>query len=137
MIAAMVHKYVVAQERREPEVVLWGSGEPSREFLYVEDAARALILAPEHADSFGASVFVLMPKRDLVFAEAGADVLEGLYVVHRDLCEVFRRLAYNLDHAWRANDGAIVALTRVYSLATGALVVEILSLAVLLVGNIV
>lgn len=50
VIAAMVHKYVVAKEREEPEVVLWGSGDPSREFLYVDDAARALILAAEHAD---------------------------------------------------------------------------------------
>ena len=32
-------------------MVLWGTGEPSREFLYVDDAARALVLAAEHADS--------------------------------------------------------------------------------------
>jgi GDP-L-fucose synthase len=51
VIAAMVHKYVVAAENDEPEVVLWGTGEPSREFLYVDDAARALILAAERADS--------------------------------------------------------------------------------------
>jgi GDP-L-fucose synthase len=51
VIAAMVHKYVVAAEQGEPEVVLWGTGEPSREFLYVDDAARAMVLAAEHADS--------------------------------------------------------------------------------------
>ncbi len=51
VIAAMVHKYVVAVERDEPEVVLWGTGSPSREFLYVDDAARALILAAERYDS--------------------------------------------------------------------------------------
>jgi GDP-L-fucose synthase len=51
VIAAMVHKYVVAQERGEPEVVLWGTGNPTREFLYVDDAARALILAAEHAET--------------------------------------------------------------------------------------
>ena len=50
VIAAMVHKYVVAETHNEPEVALWGTGEPSREFLYVDDAARALILAAEHAD---------------------------------------------------------------------------------------
>lgn len=50
VIAAMVHKYVVAKERGEAEVVLWGTGSPSREFLYVDDAARALVLAAEHAD---------------------------------------------------------------------------------------
>ena len=51
VIAAMIHKYVVATERDEPEVVLWGTGEPSREFLYVDDAARALVLAAERYDS--------------------------------------------------------------------------------------
>jgi GDP-L-fucose synthase len=51
VIAAMVRKYVEAVERDEPEVVLWGTGEPSREFLYVDDAARALLLSAERYDS--------------------------------------------------------------------------------------
>ena len=51
VIAAMVHKYVVATEGGEPEVVLWGTGEPSREFLYVDDAARALALCAERLES--------------------------------------------------------------------------------------
>jgi GDP-L-fucose synthase len=50
VIAAMVHKYVVAAERGDPEVVLWGTGEPTREFLYVDDAARALLLCAEKLD---------------------------------------------------------------------------------------
>jgi GDP-L-fucose synthase len=50
VIAAMIHKYVVAAERGEPEVVLWGTGEPSREFLYVDDAARALLLCGERLE---------------------------------------------------------------------------------------
>jgi GDP-L-fucose synthase len=45
VIAAMIRKYVEAHERGEPQVVLWGTGEPTREFLYVDDAARALVLA--------------------------------------------------------------------------------------------
>jgi GDP-L-fucose synthase len=51
VIAAMVHKYVAAAERGDPEVVLWGTGEPSREFLYVDDGARALLLAAERLDT--------------------------------------------------------------------------------------
>jgi GDP-L-fucose synthase len=50
VIAAMVHKYVLAAEREDPEVVLWGTGKPSREFLYVDDAARALVLCAERLD---------------------------------------------------------------------------------------
>jgi GDP-L-fucose synthase len=51
VIAAMIHKYVLAVERGDPEVVLWGTGEPSREFLYVDDAARAILLCAERLDS--------------------------------------------------------------------------------------
>ncbi len=51
VIAAMIRKYVEAQERGDPSVTLWGTGAPSREFLYVDDAARALLLAAERLDS--------------------------------------------------------------------------------------
>jgi GDP-L-fucose synthase len=51
VIAAMVRKYVLAHESGGDEVVLWGTGEPSREFLYVDDGARALVLAAEQYDS--------------------------------------------------------------------------------------
>ena len=47
VIAAMVRKFVEADD----EVVLWGTGTPSREFLYVDDAARALVLAAEKLDT--------------------------------------------------------------------------------------
>jgi len=50
VIPAMIHKYVAAQERGEDEVVLWGTGSPSREFLYVDDAARAVVLSAEYAE---------------------------------------------------------------------------------------
>ena len=51
VIAAMTRKFVEAAQRGEQEVVLWGSGEPSREFLYVDDAARGLILSAERLDT--------------------------------------------------------------------------------------
>ena len=51
VIAAMIHKYVLATERDDPEVVLWGTGEPSREFLFVDDAARALLLCAERLET--------------------------------------------------------------------------------------
>jgi GDP-L-fucose synthase len=47
VIAAMIRKFVEAEKRGATEVVLWGTGEPTREFLYVDDAARALLLAAE------------------------------------------------------------------------------------------
>ncbi len=50
VIAAMIRKYVEAQERGDERVTLWGTGTPSREFLYVDDAAHALLLAAERLD---------------------------------------------------------------------------------------
>lgn len=50
VIAALIRKFVEAQESGGESVSVWGSGEPSREFLYVEDAARALILAAERLE---------------------------------------------------------------------------------------
>jgi GDP-L-fucose synthase len=51
VIAAMVRKFVEAVDQEKPEVVLWGTGTPSREFLYVDDGVRALLLAAEVYDS--------------------------------------------------------------------------------------
>lgn len=82
--------------------------------------------------SIAASVFILLPKKNLIFAEAGAGLYEGLYAVRNDMAEVYRRLAYELDRFWDSNDERITSLVRAYTVATGALVIEILSLAVLL-----
>jgi GDP-L-fucose synthase len=51
VIAAMVRKFVEAVDGDEDEVVLWGTGRPTREFLYVDDAARALLLAAERLET--------------------------------------------------------------------------------------
>lgn len=48
VIPAMIRKFHEAAQENAPDVVMWGSGRPSREFLYVDDAARALLLAGEH-----------------------------------------------------------------------------------------
>jgi GDP-L-fucose synthase len=47
VIPALIRKCLEARERGEKQVVLWGDGSPTREFLYVEDAAEGLILATE------------------------------------------------------------------------------------------
>jgi nucleoside-diphosphate-sugar epimerase len=47
VIPAMIRKFVEAIDRGERAVTLWGTGTPSREFLYVDDAARGLLLAAE------------------------------------------------------------------------------------------
>jgi len=51
VIPAMVRKFVGARDRDEREVSLWGDGTPTREFLYVEDAADGVLLAAERYDA--------------------------------------------------------------------------------------
>jgi GDP-L-fucose synthase len=51
VIPALIRKCVEAQQRGEPEIVCWGDGSPTREFLYVDDCAEALVLAAEKYDA--------------------------------------------------------------------------------------
>jgi GDP-L-fucose synthase len=51
VIAALTRKFVEAKQRGDDAVTVWGTGNPSREFLFVDDAARALILSAERLDS--------------------------------------------------------------------------------------
>lgn len=50
VIPALIRKCLEAQERGDDHVVVWGDGSPTREFLYVEDAAEGIVLAAEHYD---------------------------------------------------------------------------------------
>ncbi len=47
VIPAFIIKCLDAKEGRKPEVVMWGDGSPTREFLYIEDAARGILMAAE------------------------------------------------------------------------------------------
>lgn len=47
VIPALIRKFIAARDEDSPEVVAWGTGSASREFLYVEDAARAIVDATE------------------------------------------------------------------------------------------
>jgi len=50
VIPALIRKFGDAKEKGEKEVIAWGTGKASREFLYVADAARGLRLAAEKYD---------------------------------------------------------------------------------------
>src|SRR5450830_1580201 len=51
VIPAIIRKCLEAKETGAPEVVSWGDGSPTREFLYVEDAAEGILLAAEEYNS--------------------------------------------------------------------------------------
>jgi GDP-L-fucose synthase len=50
VIPAMIRKCIDASSQGLDRIVLWGDGTPTREFLYVEDCARALLLAAQRYD---------------------------------------------------------------------------------------
>lgn len=87
VIPAMIRKFHEARESRAPQVVMWGSGSPSREFLYVDDAARALLLAAERLDT-----------------SAPINVGTGVETRIRDLAETIARLSdYEGEIVWDAS----------------------------------
>jgi GDP-L-fucose synthase len=75
VIPALIKKCVDARERGDAYIDAWGTGSASREFLYVEDAARALVLAAELYDG-----------RDPVNLGVGSEI------TIRDLTELIARL---------------------------------------------
>jgi GDP-L-fucose synthase len=50
VIPSLIKKCLDARDANAPEIVVWGDGSPTREFLYVADAAEAIALATEQYD---------------------------------------------------------------------------------------
>lgn len=83
-----------------------------------------------------ASVYVLLPKGEkFIFALVGAGLYEGLYEVKDDLAEVYRRLAYDLDRFWEANDREMQKLFRSFRFAAAGLAAEIVVLIAMVSDN--
>jgi len=75
VIPAMIRKFVEANERGDGAVELWGDGSPTREFLYVDDAAEGIVRAAEAFDdgepvNLGTSEEVSIAKLATLIAEA-------------------------------------------------------------------
>lgn len=50
VMPALIKKIVEAHEKKRPSVTVWGTGKATREFLYVKDAAKAIVLATKKYD---------------------------------------------------------------------------------------
>ena len=72
VIPAMIRKFLEAKESGAREVVLWGDGSPTREFLFVEDAALGILAAAESYD--GALPVNLGSGEELSIRELAAHV---------------------------------------------------------------
>lgn len=51
VIPALIRKCMEAKQRGDKSITVWGTGKATREFLYVDDAARGILLAAEKYDS--------------------------------------------------------------------------------------
>lgn len=80
VIPALIKKVIEAKEKNNPKIEVWGTGKATREFLYVEDAAEAIVLATEKYDSaepvnLGSSMEISI--KDLVTKICGLADYEG------------------------------------------------------------
>jgi GDP-L-fucose synthase len=87
VIPALIRKCIEAKQTDAPEIVAWGTGNATREFLYVDDAAEAIVLAAEKYS-----------KPDLVNLGSGEEISV------RDLLEMIRTMvgahgAVRWDHS--------------------------------------
>lgn len=53
VLPAMLRKFITAKKNHDPEVVIWGTGTPLREFLYADDLANACVFLMQHYDQPG------------------------------------------------------------------------------------
>ena len=84
VIPALIKKCIDAIEKNENQIVVWGTGKASREFLYVEDAAEAIILATEKYN-----------KSEPV------NIGSGMEITIKDLVELIVRLTgFNGEIVW-------------------------------------
>ncbi len=85
VIPALIRKCFEARQRGVDEIVVWGDGSPTREFLYVEDAAEGIVLA---AECYNAS--------EPVNLGAGSEIsIKDLATLIARLCGFSGRLAFD------------------------------------------
>ena len=78
VLPALIRKAHEARRRGDEEMVVWGSGAPRREFLYVDDLADACVFLMEHCDSEGEmpGLVNIGTGEDLTIAELVTLVME-------------------------------------------------------------
>ena len=87
VIPALIRKFTQAKECESPSVEVWGTGNASREFLYVEDAAKAIVSATMHYNG-----------KDAVNLGTGSEIRI------RELVEEIRRLVgYEGEIVWNSS----------------------------------
>ena len=84
VIPALIKKCVTAVETSAPAIEVWGDGSPTREFLYVEDAAEGIVMAAERYEG-----------------DEPVNLGSGMEIAIRDLVELIARLTgFKGDIVW-------------------------------------
>ena len=104
VIPAMIRKCVDAREANAKSVEVWGTGTPTREFLYVDDAARAIVLASEKYEkkdpvNVGSSEEISI--KDLIHLIAELTGYQGEIAWDRTKPDGQPRRKLNVERAWK------------------------------------
>lgn len=87
VIPALIKKCVEATQAGAPAIEVWGDGSPTREFLYVEDAAEGIVRAAEHYQG-----------------DEAVNLGSGMEISIRDLVETIAKLTgFKGDIVWDAS----------------------------------
>ena len=102
VIPALIRKCIEARDRNQPTIEVWGTGSATREFLYVDDCARGIVLAAERYDkpepvNLGSSTEISI--RDLVTLIARATRFKGELVWDHTKPDGQPRRKLNVDRA--------------------------------------
>jgi GDP-L-fucose synthase len=103
VIPALIRRFVDAKQRGLTSVTVWGTGQVTREFLYVEDAARGLLLAAERydgAEPANLATGVEIRVRDLVEKIKGIINYEGEVVWDASKPDGQPRRCLDVQRAW-------------------------------------
>jgi GDP-L-fucose synthase len=104
VIPALIKKCLDAVQNGDSQIEVWGTGQASREFLYVEDCAEGIVLATEQyddADPVNLGVGSEIKIRDLVELIAGLSGFKGKIVWETSKPDGQPRRCLDVSRAWR------------------------------------
>lgn len=123
VLPALIRKAHEAKERGDASYVVWGSGKPRREFLYVDDMADACVFLMEHAE-IDDGVFNVGTGQDVTIRELAEIVMDvvgfkGELVFDASKPDGVQRKLLNVDRlgamGWRARTSLRDGIARAYA----------------------
>jgi GDP-L-fucose synthase len=85
VMAALIRKFHEAKRKRAPQVVVWGTGAPRREFLYVDDMADACVYLMENYDASDIGEFVNIGLGEDVTIKELAELIGDIIGYHGEI----------------------------------------------------